>query len=177
MDPVTMTAVSMGLSAAGGLLGMQGAQQEGQAQAQMYNFQAGQALYNAKVARENRDWALAEGEGEAIRYGLKSAQQRGAITAAKAASGIDITSGSAQDVIKSQKFVSDMDMEMIRKNAARKAYAYETQAVSEEKQAELYRMAGSNAKTAAKYKGMASLISGASSVSSKWMDANRVGIF
>lgn len=177
MDPVSMTVGSMALSAAGGLMGAGGALSEGQATADMFNYKSGLALRNAKIARENKDYALWAGEHESMRYGLKASAERGTMRGQRAASGIDVNTGTNADLENSAMFISDMDMAMIRNNAARRAYAYELDATNEEEQAKLYRQAGANAKTASKYKAASTLIAGASSVSNKWYDASRTGVF
>ena len=70
-----------------------------------------------------------------------------------------------------------MDLGTIRNNAARVAYGYSVEAASQGNQATLYKAASSNASKAGKLNMMASLISGASSVSSKWLQLDQAGVF
>lgn len=177
MDPMSMTLASIGMSAAGGLMGAGGAMAEGEANAEMYGFKAGLARRNAEIAKENADYTRWSGEYDRMRYGMKAGAERSAIRTQRAASGFDVNTGSNADIEASHVMVSDMDMAMIHNNAARKAYGYEMQAEQELAQANIYDRAGRNAKTAAKYKAASTLIAGASSVSNKWLDGSRTGIF
>lgn len=175
-DPVSITAISMGLSAGGGVLNAFGASKKGKAAQAMYNYQAGMADYRSKIALQNRDYALQVGEDTAERYGIKAAATEGTTRAVAGASNIDIGSGSKARVIASEKKVAAMDMATIRNNAARRAYGYMVEAESETQQAGLYRAAGRNAKSAANMEVASSLISGATSVASKWYQASSSGI-
>jgi hypothetical protein len=170
-------AVGIGASLAGGILGAAGAQKEGTAQQQMYNYKAQVAKINADIDRQNAAWARTKGEGEALRYGMKAAQQRGAIRAAQGASGIDVNSGSAKEVQRSQEAIKDMDLGTIRTNAAKVAYDYETKAVMDENQAGLDTMAGQNAKEAGQIKAMSSIIGSVGTVSSKWQQGAQTGLW
>lgn len=165
-DPLTL--IAAGASAGGSLISAFGAQKSGQAQSQMYQYQAGVAQLNKKIALQNRDYALATGETEAKRYGMGAAQRMGTIRAGIGASGIDIGSGSKAQVQDSQQAVSRMDLDQIRNNAARKAYGYTVEAQQDETQAGLYGMAASDAESAGKIKALGSLVSGAGSVADKW---------
>ena len=176
-DPVTLGSISLGASAGGSLLSAFGASSKGKAESQMYSYQARVAELNKQIAEQNRDYALASGEKEAQRYGMKAAQERGAIRAQQGASGIAINSGSAVDVQESQAQIAKMDLATIRSNAARVAYGYSVEAASQSNQSTLYKMASTNAKKAGSINALSSLISGASSVSSKWMQLNQAGVF
>lgn len=172
-----MAVVGMGATIAGGITQANAATAKGAATQQMNNYQAGVADINAKIARQNADFTLNKGEQEAVQYGLASSQRQGQIKAGQGASGIDINTGTAVDVRASQKMVSDLDMLQIRSNAAKTAYDYNVQAVSNENQANLYRMAGANAVTAASYEATASILGTVSSVSSKWTQGSQMGMF
>lgn len=176
-DPVSIAGLSMGLSAGGGILNAFGANQKGKATQAMYNYQAGMADFRRKIDLQNRDYALQVGEDTAARYGIKAAATQGTTKAVAGASGIDVSSGSKAAVVKSEQKVAAMDMATIRNNAARRAYGYEVEAAAEEQQAGLYRMAGTNARAASKFDVASSLISGATSVASKWYQASSGGIF
>jgi hypothetical protein len=172
-----MAVVGIGASLAGGITSAMGAKQMGQVQLQMNNYQAGVAMLNAKIAKENADYSLAKGEKDAAKYGMAAAQRMGSIKAAQGASGFDVNTGTAVNVRDSQKQVTDIDMNQIRANAARTAYDYNVQSIQNENQAQLYRMAGANAVQAANINATASLINTASSVSSKWLQGNQVGMW
>lgn len=173
-DPVSM--VGMAASGAGSIIGAMGARQSGSAQAGMYNYQAGIAALNAKIAKQNRDYALGEGETQARDYGFGAAQRGGQITNRLAASGIDIGQGSAQDVRKSQQLVTNIDSAQIRTNAARKAYGYSVEATQDTAQAGMYRSAASNSEAGGGIRALGSLISGAGSVADKWLQGSSLNL-
>lgn len=176
-DPATLALVSLGASGASSSLGFFGALSEGKAKSNMYSYQAGVAQMNEKIALENRDYALYAGEKEAVRYGMKASQRAGAIRAGQGASGVRVDTGSAADVAESDAKIASMDLATIRQNAARTAYGYSVEATNERAKSGLYSMAASEAKRGGKMKAVASLISGVSSVSSKWMQGNQAGLF
>lgn len=170
-------AVGLGASLAGGLLSAFGAQKEGTATQQMYNYKAQVAKINADIDRQNAAWARTKGEKEAMQYGMKAGQQQGQIRASQGASGLDVNSGSNKDVQDSQRKITEMDLGSIRENAAKVAYDYEIKAVMDENQASLDIMAGSNAKSAGDLKALGSIIGTASTVSSKWQQGSSIGLW
>ena len=179
-DPVSlgvMTAVSMGASAAGAAVSAYGAHQGGLAKKAMYDYQAGMAKVNAEIQRKNAVEDTKTGEVEAQQYGQKARFQMGKITVAQAASGIDVNSGSNVAVRDSQAAIARQDQSLIRSNAAKRAYAHEVGAVQEETQAGLYGMAGRNAEYEGKVGAVTSILGGVSSVSGKWADAKRLGVY
>lgn len=170
-------AVGIGASLAGGLLSAFGAGKQGEAQQSMYNYRAQVARINAQIDRQNATWTRDKGEREAEQYGMKAAQQRGAIRAAQGASNIDVNSGSSKEVQRSQEKVKDMDLATIRANAHKVAYDYEAKAVMDENQASLDVMTGQYAKQAGDIKQIESLIGTASTVSSKWQQGRSTGLW
>lgn len=169
MDPGTIALIGMAASAAGAVTGAIGSAQSGAASSQMYRYQAGIAKINENVAKQNAAWTRAAGEVTAQRFGMKAAQERGEIRTSQAARGLDISSGSNAAVQDSQAELVEHDLAMIRSNAAHKAFGYDIEATSHEAQGKLFEMAGSQSKTAGNIGVASSLIGGASSVSSKWM--------
>lgn len=169
--------VGLGATLAGGVLGAFGANKQGESQQQMYNYKAQVAKINADIDRQNAAWARTKGEVEATQYGMKAAQQRGAIRAAQGASNIDVNSGSAVDVQRSQEAIKDIDMKQIRSNAAKVAYDYETKATMDENQSSLDTMAGKFAKEAGEIKAAESILGTVSSVSSKWQQGKSTGLW
>lgn len=176
-DPATIGGIGIASSIGGSLLSAHGALQKGEAQARMYTYQAGIANLNQKIALNNRDYAIYSGGEEAKRFGMKSAQVAGSIKAKQAASGVDVNSGSSVDVQKGQKTVSDLDMATIRNNAARTAYGFQEEASVDEQQAKLYTSAASDSLKGGNIAAAGSLISGASSVSDKWLAGNKAGLW
>lgn len=178
-DPVTGGAALVGLGSTifGALTQAAGAKAVGQAQQETNQFLGTQSFYNSMVAQQNASLVREQGEVEAQKYGMGAAQRMGQIKATQASSGLDINSGSALQVQKSQQLVSDIDLDQIRSNAAKTAYNYDVQAVQDKNQGQLYFMAGSNAAQAGQINATSSIISGAGSVASKWLQTSQAGTF
>ena len=170
-------AVGLGASLAGGLLGAVGAQKEGAAQQQMYNYKAQVAKINADIDRQNAAWARDKGEKEAEQYGIKAGQRFGQIRVAQGASNLDVNTGSAADVQRSQRKITQMDMGQIRSNAAKVAYDYTTKATMDENQVGLDVMAGQYAQQAGEIKAASSILGTVSTVSSKWQQGKSSGLW
>lgn len=170
-------AIGLGATILGGITQAKGAQQQGAAQQQMYNYKAQVSRINADINRQNAAWARDKGEKEAMQYGIKAAQQRGALKVGQAASGIDVRSGSAVEVRESQEKAKDMDLGQIRNNAAKIAYDYDVQATMDENQAGLDVMAGSYAKEASNLKAFESILGTVSNVSTKWSAGKSTGLW
>jgi hypothetical protein len=112
---------------------MQGIQAKNQAQAERsaaeYNAQV--ANNNATIANQERSTTLQEGEVEAQNSMRKQASMIGDQRAQMAANGIDLTQGSAQDILASTKFLGGIDVNTIQSNAARQAWGYEVQGMND----------------------------------------------
>jgi len=176
-DPVSLSMMSIASSAGGGILSAFGASSEGKSQKAMYDYQSSVARLNAQIDRQNAEWELNKGEIEASQYGMKAAQQFGAIRTGQAASNLDVNSGSNKDVQDSQRKIIQMDNATIRSNAAKQAYDYSVRAVMDENQATMYTTAGVNAQKAGNIKALSSIIGSAGSVASKWSAGTQSGIF
>ncbi len=176
-DPATLGMIGIGSSVGGGLLGAFGAKKTGQAQQQMYNYQAQVAQINAQIDRQNAEYALNQGEQQAQQFGLHAAQQRGQIIANQGASGIAIGSGSNAEVVRSQNLLTRMDLTQIRSNAAKTAYDFNVKATMDLNQATLDTMAGQNAKLAGDINAASSILGTAGSVSSKWLQGKQMGMW
>lgn len=170
-------AIGIGSTIFGSLTQAAGAQAAGQAQEQTNQFLGTQSFYNSEVATQNASLALQQGESEAQKYGMGAAQRLGQIKVSQASSGLDVNSGSALQVQKSQQLVSDIDLEQIRSNAAKTAYNFDVQSIQDKNQGQMYFMAGSNAAQAGTTNATSSIISGAGSVASKWLQSSQSGTF
>ena len=167
-DPATLAVVGMGASAGAGIAGAFGSLFGGQAQSDQLSYQAGVAKMNQQIAKQNADYSKYVGEVEAQRVGMEGRSRIGSITAAKGASGVEVGSGSAQDVIGSQLDITQHDEATTRANAARKAYGHEMEGFEQGEQAKLLEKGAKNTKTASYINAASSLLGGASSVASKW---------
>ncbi len=176
-DPFTMAAIGIGASVGGTIFNTIGGWMGNQAQAQQAAYQSAIATANAKIAQQNADYALQSGEKQAQIYGMKAGQQAAAIRVRQGSSGIDVGSGSAVDVQKSQELVKDIDLNQIRTNAARVAYGYQTEGATATAQAQMYKSASENISAAGPFQAAGSILSGVGSVSSKWIQASQSGAF
>src|SRR5208337_837529 len=147
MSNTAMGGMGMASTFLGGLVSAFGAFEGGQAQKQMYDYQAGIAQFNEQIAQQNSEYAIQVGEIQAQQAGLKGAQQLGLIKSGQSAAGLDINTGSAAQVQASQKAITGLDVAAVRSNAAKTAYNYRVQAVQFGAQAGLDTLAGQNAAT------------------------------
>jgi hypothetical protein len=170
-------AVGLGGSAAGGLLGAFGSNYKGEAEANMFNYRAGVADLNRKIALQNADYERNAGEVSAQESGMRTRAQVGETAAAQASSGLDINRGSAAAVRTSETEIGQQNEAIIRANAARRAYGYEVEATQDQAQSQLYQMAAKTSKTSGGLSAFQSILSGGTSVADKWLKANQVGLF
>jgi hypothetical protein len=130
-----MSFVAVGVAAAMATISavMQGIQAKNAAQAERsaaeYNAQV--ANNNAVIDAQQRSSTLQQGEAEAHKSMRDQAQMIGAQRAQMAANGIDLTQGSAQDLLASTKFLGGIDVNTIQSNAARQAWGYEVQGMND----------------------------------------------
>jgi hypothetical protein len=134
----------------------------------MAAYRAQVAQNNAIIARQNAEADTAAGNARAEQAGQRSAATMGAILAGQGASGIDVNTGSAAAVQKSERMLSQEDALTIRSNAAMQAYGYQTQAATNAEQAALYGAEATNAPLAGDIGAGGTLLSGAASVGSKY---------
>lgn len=176
-SPTNVAGAGMGASVAGTILSAFGANQTGKATAAQYQYQAGVAKAKQAIDLQNRDYALATGDVQAENYGLHARNVMGKIRAGQGASGIDVGGASAVAVRQGQQMTTDRDLAQIRNNAARVAYGHEVEAAFDEAQSGAYLSASANVKKATGLNVAASLLSGAGSVSSKWLQGKSVGLW
>lgn len=80
------------------------------------------ATYNAMIAEQQAVDATDQGERDAIQARREANQMIGAQRAAFSARGIDISDGTAADLIDQTDFFGQMDQTTARKNAAKRAW-------------------------------------------------------
>lgn len=175
-DPVSLSTIGLGTSAAGGAFSALGNIFSGNSQKQMYDYQSQVALINANIDKQNAEWELNKGELEATQKGMQAGQQFGQIVAGQGASNLDVNSGSNRLVQQSQQKLTQMDLSTIRANAAKNAYDYTVKSVQDTNQAAIYTQAGKNAQTAGYIGAASSIIGSAGSVASKWIQGSTAGI-
>lgn len=145
-----------------------GAYEAGQANKKAENYSAQLSQENAAIATQNAGYVGAEGNSAVENESLKNRATMGSIKANQGASGIDVNSGSAVDVRESQEKLQMLDTQTIRSNAARRAYGFETQAVSDTAQAQLDTAAAKNAQTAGAINAGSTLLSGTGAAASNY---------
>lgn len=152
-----------------------GALEGGAAQQNAANYQAAVASNNATIAEQNAAYATKAGLQQAATQSQKGAAIGGKIKAAQAASGVDVNSGSAVDVQQSQREVNKLDTDTVLNNAELKAYGYRTDATNFQAQAGLDEMQAEQAPIGAAFTATGDLLSGASSVGTKWATLSNSG--
>ena len=129
--------VAIGLTALGSASQANAARQAGNAANQV-------AQYNAGVSEAQARDALQRGEVEAGQTRIRTRQQTGRQTTALAGSGVDVSTGSALDIVADTALIGSVDEQTIRSNAMREAYGFTTQATSQRMQGQQARQAGRN---------------------------------
>lgn len=176
-DPFTMAAVGMGAAAGGSILGAFGAAGAGQAQSQTYAYQAGIAKVNATLDRQNASWTEEQGEVASLQSGQKTGFMVSSQKVAQSGSGLDVNTGSAAKVRDSQLEIGQLDQNIIRTSAARRAYGFQIGAATKDAESEMDLTAGANASKTGTIGAITSILGGASSVASKWSQGSAAGVF
>lgn len=121
-----------------------------------------QALYQAKLAGRNAENAQAAGqyeeEASKLRYGALGAEQK----AEAAARGVSVDSSSVASTLRSTAEIGGLDAAMIHFNAMREAAGLQAQAAVD-------KSVGRNAIVGGALKAGTSFLSGAQSLSDKWL--------
>jgi hypothetical protein len=173
-DPVSIAAIGMGTAAAGGATGVIGSLFQGQAQSNMYKYQAGVAQVNAKVANQDAQYATEAGNVEATNSGLRTRAEVGTTRAGMAAGNVDINSGSGARVVSSETAIGQENEATIRANAAKRAYGFEVKAAGDTATAGAMDVAATTSIESGDIGAISSVIGAAGSVSSKWLQAGQV---
>lgn len=172
-DPVTLSMIGMGAAAGGGLVSAIGNLFSGKAQSNMFKYQAGVAMANAKVAKQDAAYALSSGEVEAQQSGMKTRFQVGATKVGIASGNIDTSTGSGSKVIASETAIGQENQALIRANAAKRAYGFEVGAAEDVAQAGAFKVGAATSLISGDIGATASLLGAAGSVSSKWLQAGQ----
>ena len=156
-----ITAAVAGLASTA--MGVTSAIQQGKAEQAQYEYQAKVAEDNARIAQNNAAMERQQGIEEERLQRMKTAQAIGSQETAMAANGIDVTQGTALDVIEDTAAMGELDALQTRYNYERKAQAYEFQADNFSNQANLDLIAGKNAYSAGKINALSAGFSGIAS--------------
>lgn len=177
VDPVTLGTAALVGTAAGGIIGGFGAKESADAQAGAYRYKAGVALINKQINEQNAQWALQAGGAQAMVKGLQARSSIGQQKVIQAASGFNVNSGTGERVREDMSSVSQYDQNVIRWDAAKTSYGYETKGVMDTAEANLDQMAATQSETAGTIAEIGSFINAGTSVASKWSQGKTVGVF
>lgn len=141
-----------------------GASEQADAQKKASNYQAEVAANNAKIAGYQRSAELQQGEDLAQQSMTQRAQMLSKQRAALAANGVDLSSGSAIDLMASTEFLGAQDVNQIQSNAARKAWGYDVDGSNYKAQSNLdkWKADSTNPTAVGAMAGTSSLLSSAS---------------
>lgn len=137
------------------------------------NAQAQTELNNVQLAQYQAEDAVARGGEEANRAQLRGAQMKGRQRAAMAANGVDLSYGSALEIITDTDYLSAIDVATIQQNAAREAWGYRVQGGQALDRARALREGAKQIKPW--LSAGTSLLSSATSVASKWYSSANSG--
>ena len=160
--------ISIGLSVLGAVTTAIGAGQQAKAEQSAANHQAQVARNNAIIAERAAKDALAKGAIEERRQRIRTAQEIGSQRARAAARGVEVDTGSARELNIDTAGLGELDALTVRSNALRESLGFETRAGDFTSEAELALATGRNARQAGKVSAVGSLITGATTVATKW---------
>lgn len=168
---------SLATSAIGAGVGAIGAISSAQSQSANANYQAQVAKNNATIAANNAEYATQAGQEKAQETSLKAREQQGAITTAIAANGLDVDTGSASDVEKTQAETGSLATQNVVNAAALQAYGYRSNETSFQAQSGLETAEAGQAETAGDISAAGGLLGGASSVGLNYAKLQQAGAF
>ena len=134
---VTAGGIASAASIGAGAIGALGSIEQSRASAAAAGYNSQVAAQNAQLATQNAQFAGAQGEQQTAAEGAKTKAAVGATLANEGESGIDVNSGSNVDVRESEAKIGMLNALTIRSNAAKSAYGFQTQSVSDTGQAAL----------------------------------------
>ena len=158
----------LALSALGTIQSFQGQRQQARAAEESAKFNAQVAQNNSIIAQQQAVQAHDVGRVKAAKEGLKARQLIGLQRASSAGQGTRVGVGSAADIEATTRGQAGVDVATIRSNAARESLGFIRQAQGFEQQAGITLAEGSNRASALNSQATSSLLSGASSVATKW---------
>ncbi len=173
-DPVTLGV--MAATAAGGIISGIGQADSANSQAAAFRYKSGVALLNKQINEQNANWATQAGDIQAEESGMKSRQEIGETKVVQAASGFDVNSGTNEKIREDQTTVAAFNQNVIRWDAAKTSFGYETKAVMDTAESNLDQMSATGVEKAGQIEMIGSFINAAGSVGSKWMQAKSVGM-
>lgn len=172
-NPASLAGAGAGAGGVGAIVSAFGSLYSGNANAAMYNYQAGVAQTNAAIAKQDANYSLGAGEVEAQQAGMRGRQQVGATRVGFGAGNIDVSSGSAKNVISSETEITQANEATQRANAAKRAYGFNVTAAADTAQAGADYTAAKTSRTTGAIGAVSSILGGVGQVSSKWSQASQ----
>lgn len=158
--------VAVGLAATGAAANGVGAYYGAKSQKSSLEFQAQMDDINARLAESSAQTILFQGQREEQRSRLQTAQMKSAQRVALAANGVDLTEGSAAEILTSTDVLGEVDANTIHANAVRAAWGQRTQATNMQIDAMGKRTAARAIKP--NMAATSTLLNGATQVASSW---------
>jgi hypothetical protein len=163
-----LTAALLGISAAETFSKYKSERTAAQIAQQQGNFEGSLFDTNASLAKAQATDAINRGEESAFGLARGERALAGSQRAALAASGVNINTGSAADVVANDRRLSALDEATIRLNATREAWGFETQAASYTAQGQWARISGANRAKALRAQSYSTLLGGAANLAQIW---------
>lgn len=165
-------ALSVVSGLAGGAVGTVSSIQQGKATQAQYDYQAKVAKNNARIAEENARRIRQQGIEEERLQRMKTQKNVASQQTAMASNGIDLTQGTAVDVIGDTSAMGELDALQTRYNYEAKAQGYDVEAGNFSNQANLDVLAGKNAYSAGIMGGISEGLAGigkTADVATRWL--------
>jgi hypothetical protein len=126
-------------------LGAVGSIYQGMAANSAAKAQAQSAEYNAKIAEQQAEDAVKRAATEGLNMRRQGSILQGRQRAIAAASGVEVDSGSAQDIQEASMYEMERDIAQNAENRGREAWGYQVDATNYRNQASAARASGRNA--------------------------------
>jgi len=171
---VTAGGIASAASIGAGAIGALGSIEQSRSSAAAAGYNSQVAAQNAALATQNASFAGAQGEQETAAEGAKTKAAVGATLANEGASGINVDTGSNVNVRESEAKLGMLNALTIRSNAAKSAYGYQTQSVSEQGQANLLKAQKSSDTLGGYLSATGNVLGGVSNAAkySTWLSSN-----
>jgi hypothetical protein len=162
------TAAPFILMAASSAVDAYGKEKEGQANAEQAFYQSQVAANNQKIADQNAQYALAQGQQQEAAKREQTAQTISMQRATAAASGLDANTGSSLRTQGDIAGLGALDAATIKNNALRTAYGFKVQGLNFGAEAGMLQNQSKDALADGNLAAFGSIVGGASSISNKW---------
>lgn len=163
-----LPAIAIAATVGSTVLGTVGQLQQGQALEQQAAYQAAVARNNQILAERAAQDALDRGKVAEQQQRMETRQLQGRQRAVLASNGVLVDVGSALDITSDTAAIGEIDALTIRSNAEREALGFRTQGMNFQSEAELARLRGQAASSAATIGAFGTLLSGTGTVAQKW---------